>query len=55
MTAVCAEEKQLRTFMYVLVKNNIVEMGADIPSNVPPLQAGRALRAEEKKHGKRFP
>ena len=25
------------------------------PSNVLPLQAGRALRAEEEKHGKDFP
>ncbi len=25
------------------------------PSNIPPLQAGWALRAEEEKHGKGFP
>jgi hypothetical protein len=25
------------------------------PNNVPPLQAGWALRAEEEKHGKGFP
>ena len=27
----------------------------DFPSNIPPLQAGWALRAKDEKHGKGFP